>query len=471
MKQIILSFALIIGFGSSIQAQDSKYGEDSVTCREQLLIYYELARNKNYKDAWEGWDYVYNNCPQASKNTFIYGPSIVKAKIKEAATDEEKQKLKSLLLEVYDNRLVYYPGKEGYVLGRKALEVLEYYPDSTQMAYNLFLRAMEVDGPKQSAAFYNGFFVSAARLFNDDLFNKEQIFESYNIVTEGIEFNNNELNVSIAKLEAKQESASLSSKEEKKLAKDQRELERYTDVESNIEKILGPIATCKNLEVLYNDSTFALHTEDDVWLRRANKMLSQLRTKEDGETGDCTDNPIFFKVAEALYRLSPSAASARSMGTMAYKDGNFVKASEYFKEAADQEADPIKRAEDYLKIGVSFQKRGNLSLAKTALLQAAKSRKNWGDPYIVLATVYAQAAGDCGSNAFEKNAVYWAAINKANYAASIDPSVSSKAAKLINAYKQGIPDKGVSFQLGHKQGESYTIGCWINETVVADWTL
>jgi hypothetical protein len=65
----------------------------------------------------------------------------------------------------------------------------------------------------------------------------------------------------------------------------------------------------------------------------------------------------------------------------------------------------------------------------------------------------------------EKNAVYWAAINKLSYARSIDPSVASKAAKLISAYSQQIPDKGISFQLGYKEGDKINIGCWINETV------
>ena len=82
-----------------------------------------------------------------------------------------------------------------------------------------------------------------------------------------------------------------------------------------------------------------------------------------------------------------------------------------------------------------------------------------------MATIYASAAGDCGANAVEKNAVYWAAINKLTYARSIDPSIADKASQLISAYSKVVPDKGVAFQLGFKEGDSIDIGCWINETV------
>jgi len=107
-----------------------------------------------------------------------------------------------------------------------------------------------------------------------------------------------------------------------------------------------------------------------------------------------------------------------------------------------------------------------LSDAKTYALKAASANKTWGDPYIVLATIYADAAGTCGENSIEKNAVYWAAIDKLNYAKSIDVEVTNKANKLIAAYKGSVPQKSTAFALGYKEGDKHRIGCWINETVV-----
>lgn len=472
MKTTLYALALFIGLGGVLKAQD--YGEDSVKCRENLYIYYELAKKKQWLEAYDGWRFVYDNCPASSKNNFIYGPYIVNAKIKEAkeAKNEASElEFKNLLMEVYDKRNEFYPGKEGYVAARKGLDMLRQFPDSTKATYDLFKKALELDGPKQSAAFYNYYFVTAARLFNDKVFTVEDVFTSYNVVMEGIEVNNNGLNLTIADLIEKRDSngVALEAKEERELAKAERELGRYTKVESNIEKILGPIATCEKLNLIYNEETFAANSSDTVWLRRAAKMLQKERRNEEGEFEDCTDNPIFFQISDALYKLQPSAPSARGMFVMAYRNGDYSVATDYIKEAIEFEIDPLKRSNDLLKLGTVYLKRGMLPQAKSAAVKAANANKSSGDAYVLWATVYAAADGKCGNNVFEKKAVYWAAIDKLNYAKSIDSGVSSKANRLINVYKQQLPDKGVSFQLGHTSGEKYTIGCWINETVTASF--
>ena len=45
MKAALYTLAFVIGMGGLLKAQD--YGEDSATCRENLYIYYELAKRKN----------------------------------------------------------------------------------------------------------------------------------------------------------------------------------------------------------------------------------------------------------------------------------------------------------------------------------------------------------------------------------------------------------------------------------------
>ena len=61
--------------------------------------------------------------------------------------------------------------------------------------------------------------------------------------------------------------------------------------------------------------------------------------------------------------------------------------------------------------------------------------------------------------------MYWAAVNKLNQAKNIDPEIAARANKAIANYKKGFPDKSISFQFGYKEGDSYRIHCWINETV------
>ncbi len=465
MKKLFSILIAVFSLSNLINAQ-SKWGEDSIKCRENLYVYYEYAKSKNYDDAFGSWSYVYHNCPASSKNNFIYGPSIVENKIKKTEDEAKKMEYIKLLIEVYDNRLKYFPGKEDYIYGKKALSIMQYLPDSNRAAYELFKKAIEIGGLEQSAAFYNGFFISAARLFNKEIFEIANVFETYNIVMEGIEVNNNSLNREIRKYRENQESDTITEKEKKELAKAERELKRYDDVESNIEKILGPIATCQKLQLIYNEKTFEANKNNEIWLRRAVKILSKERENE-----DCTDNPIFFKIAEAIYKRQPSSSSARAIGLLAWKNNDYDKAINCFKEASIQEIDPKKQANDFLNLAKSYQKQGDLAKAKRAAIKAASLKKNWGDPYVALATIYAQADGTCGNNVFEKKAVYWAAIDKLEYARSIDENVILKVNRLVAVYKKQIPDKSSSFQLGHTEGEKYTIGCWINEMVTVDFSL
>jgi tetratricopeptide (TPR) repeat protein len=472
MKTTLYALAMLIGMSGMLKAQD--YGEDSAKCRENLYIYYELAKKKQWLEAYDNWIFVYENCPQSSKNNFIYGPYIVNAKIKEAKAaknDTALSKYRALLMSVYDSRNKYYPGKEGYVFARKALDMLKHYPDSLQSTYQLFNDALRLDGPEQSAAFYNYFFVTAAKLFNEKLFEVNDVFEAYNVVMEGLEVNNNSLNLSISQLTEKRDSngVELDQKEQNELQKAERELDRYTKVESNIEKILGPIATCEKLNLIYNPETFAANSTDTLWLNRATKMLQKERRNEEGEYEDCTDNPIFFDISDALYKLEPAAPSARAMFVMAYRNKEYSKSAQYIKEAISYEIDPLKRSSDYVKLASIYIKLGSLSAAKNAGLKAAALDKSNGDAYMVIASTYALAYGTCGANVFEKKAVYWAAINKLKTAKSVDPSLSAKANRLIAAYQKQLPDKGLSFQLGHTAGEQYTIACFINETITVEF--
>ncbi len=469
MRKLLWVLIAALGMNTVAQAQP-KWGEDSVKCRENLYIYYELAKAKNYLEAYDSWIYVFENCPASSKNNVIFGPYIVEAKIKATTDPAKKEEFKNLLFKVYDKRTELYPNDEAYVLERKGLDVLQHWPDSTEMAYNLFKQALEMSN-EHSAAFYDKYFIAAAMLFNDKVFEITDVFQAYNVVQEGLEYNNNVLNREIKELNKKVEDSTITNKEKSQLEKAKRELERFDAVVTNNEKILGPIATCDKLKLIYNEETFEANKTDAVWLRRAAKMLSREREDDNGETTDCTDDPIFFKVAEALYKLEPSPTSARAVGIIALKNNNNSKAMEYFKEAANLEVDPKKQATDYLRIASISLKVGRLADAKAYALKAANARSGWGTPYIIIASAYAQADGQCGDNIFEKKAVYWAAIDKLKYAKSIDPSVSSKANQLINSYKKQLPDKATIFQLGIKEGDKHSIGCTVNETIIVDYNL
>lgn len=257
----------------------------------------------------------------------------------------------------------------------------------------------------------------------------------------------------------------LTSVDKLKISNNEIRLRNITKVQSNIEKILSPLLTCDKLTLIYNEEAFEQNKDNIEWLKRAGNLLQKERVGDNGEMTSCTDNPVFISIAETLYEIEPSAQAALNMAKLGVNKSDWAMAKKYYTEAIEQEEDLRRKANSYMGLAYVNQKMGALSAAKSNCLKAGQLRKDWGNPYLYLATLYAEAAGTCGANAVEKNAVYWAAINKLSYARSIDPSIANKAAKLISAYTQQIPDKGISFQLGYKEGDKINIGCWINETV------
>ena len=97
---------------------------DSVTCYESYNIFGSFYQSKDYAAAFDPWFKVYETCP-AAKKYHIYGPKIVETKISATTDAGEFQQYVNLLIELYDNRLKYFPGKESYPL-EKASKYIKY---------------------------------------------------------------------------------------------------------------------------------------------------------------------------------------------------------------------------------------------------------------------------------------------------------------------------------------------------------
>jgi len=472
MRKVVL-VALVSILAISAQAQSEKVwgttAADSVKCWENLNIAGSYYQNKNYAEAYDAWLQLYTTCPGASKNTFIIAPKVIEAKMAKEQDATKKAEMVNILIKQYDDRLKYFyeADREGIIKSDKAADYLKYNSDDTETAYKYFVEAFAASGNDMYPHHLNSYFISSVRMFNDKKIELDKLLEDYDQITGALDYNIIKYGNEIALLDTMKVKGECDAKCEKNLGNYAKYLDNYAKVQSNIEKMLAPVLSCDKLTMLYTDERFNENKTNGKWLKTALRMLEKERVDEDGNSTDCSEsNPMYNKLAEALYQLEPSAQAARSIGIDALRKKEYSKSIKYFEESVKLEEDPRVKAKDLLKIAYAKQKLGNLSDAKTYALKAAAANKTWGDPYIVLATIYADAAGTCGDDAIQKNAVYWAAIDKLNYAKSIDAEVTNKANKLIAAYKGAIPQKSTGFAIGYKEGDKYRIGCWINETVV-----
>ncbi|SHF77552.1 Tetratricopeptide repeat-containing protein [Salegentibacter echinorum] len=446
--------ALLTGavLGSSVLSAQSN------DCATMAALAYDDAKAKNYDAAYEPLMKVREKCPEYSLATFQYGERALEYKIDNTEGAEKKEFIKELI-GLWEERLELFPAKtsKGKVYSDIAQLKFDNKIGTTEELYNAFDKVYKED--KENFTSPKGLY-SYFQLMVDmqDAGDRElqDVFDSYDKVMEKIEEEENKAAENLAPLLKKQEAGEdLTKKEEKKIKYAEINLNNYNSVKKALNAKLGARADCDNLIPLYKKD-FEAKKSDVNWLQNANARLS---------AKDCTEDPLFFQVSEALHQLEPSAKSAYSLGQLAEADGDRAKALDYYNEAAELEQDPNDRARIYYRIASNYKDRGSFSQARNFYRKALKAKPSLGTAYLQIANMVAKSANNCGEDSFSKRAVYWLAAEYAARAARVDPSIASNANESATAYRGRAPQKTDVFQKGKKAGEAIKIGCWIGETV------
>lgn len=427
-------------------------------CQTTAALAYDDAKAKNYDAAYEPLMRVKEECPKYSLATFQYLERVLKYKI-DKAPEAEKEKFINELIDVYKKRLELFPSKtkKGDVYSDIALLKFDNKLGTTEEKWQAFDKAYTED--KENFTSPKGLYAYFDLMVNmQDAGERElqDVFNIYDRVMSKIEEEEiNEANRLNALLEKQEKGEELSSKEKRTVKIAEQRLNNFNAVKNAVNAKLGVRADCDNLIPIYTKE-FDARKDDVNWLKNVNARLSDK---------DCTEDPIFIKVSEALHKLEPSAASAYSLGQLSEADGNNAKALEYYNEAAELEKEPADKAKIYYRIGANYQNKGSFSQARSFYRKALSAKPSMGRAYLKIAEMYAKSANNCGSTAFEKRAVYWLAAEYAAKAGRVDPSLSTHAKKTVAAYNGRAPQKADVFQEGKKAGEAIKVGCWIGETV------
>ena len=153
------------------------------------------------------------------------------------------------------------------------------------------------------------------------------------------------------------------------------------------------------------------------------------------------------------------------MAKKLYDQGDFKGAAVKYQEAADGEADPSKKAGYLFSLAsIEFRKLKQYSTARATAREAAKLRPGWGRPFMLIGDMYGSTARSCGDSWNQRLAIL-AAMDKYNYAKSIDSEQAQDANSRLSKYRASMPDKNDGFMRGVKVGQAASVGCWIGETV------
>ncbi len=455
-KYVQFLVALLILGSGHMTAQDNQQ------CLQNLSIFAENAKVKNYTAAYEPWLAVKTDCPDLNVAIYSYGERILKDRLKNAEATE-KETVQQELLALYDDWIKYFPTKRGkdqtgVILSSKAQNMIDFKIGTQEEIYATFDEAYTKDAksftnPKRLYNYFKTFY----ELYKagKGSITTAMLFDKYEDISEKFEFEGTSLSKKLDVILKKEESgAALSTKDLRRRRIYDTNSNAIGVFLSNLDAIIAKESSCENLIPLYQ-SSFEENKSDPVWLNRA---AGRMKSKE------CSDDPLFVTIVEALHALEPSANSAYYLGILNDKRGNSSEALRYYEESISLETDKYKKAKTLYKIALEFKAKGRKSRARSYARKALGFQPSLGKAYLLIANLYASSANDCGNTQFEKRAVYWLAANTARKAASVDASIKKNALKTAVSYEGRAPSKTDIFTEG-KEGASVTFSCWINSSV------
>ena len=417
---------IIILSSLEISAQ-SKYGKDEQACKENVSVFREYCKQKNYEDALNPWRWAYTNCPASYATIYKNGPKIIKAQIKKYP--ENKNEYIDTLMMIFDQRIKYGFGKEGYILGLKGYELFFVDKNRAEEAYQILKTSINMDNNTSSVQAVYAYMKAIIHLQKKGIKSKEDVLSTYSVISEIVDYNI------------------------KNKSKTTKNFIKYSE---KIEDMFTPYANCEDIISLYSEK-FQNSKEDIDLLKRIEKILNEK---------ECVKNQLYLDVLSILQDVDESYDYKIKLASALFANGYFLKSSNVFKKILQNyDLEENLKAKTLLDYANSLRMEKKYSQAISQTIKALQIKPDWGEAYLLQGNIYVSGAKSCG-NDFEQTTVYWLAVDCFVKAKS-DDKVKDIAVKSINTYSKYFPNKETCFFNGVQSGEKYTIGCWINQTTLA----
>jgi hypothetical protein len=407
----------------------------------QLSLYKEFYKQKDYTSAYPHWKKVYKKFPKSLINIYIHGAKIHKKLIEKADTPEEKEKLFNNYMNLFDKRVKYY-NQKGYILGRKAAVWLEYkiknqslqgqeQIDALKTGYGWLNESVDIQKNESELAVIVLLMQTSKSLFKLEALPKETVVLNYDKCN------------SIVKYIIEND-------------KNPEQIKKAKDVQVYIEDIFGKsgAADCDALVNIFTPQ-FKENAHDVETIK---SILRRLRK------AGCDGSDLYNDATEKLYELEPSAEAAFNMAHRYLKLEDYDKAKTYYKQAMEQEVNQELLASYYYEYALFiYAKENALQEARTYALKALKIKSDYCEANMLIGDIYVTASHLFEGSNLEKSAIFWVVVDYFTKARK-GTDCAIDASRKIATYKKYFPNKEDAFMEGLKTGQSYKVGGWINET-------
>ena len=402
--------------------------------REPVALYqdnwkqYTASNDERYLvDAYPYWKTFVQKCPSNGKNMYTRGVNIMEAKIKVAATPEERAELIEELMALYDTRIANF-GEASKVTAMKAMELESLLgADGLERYYRLYNDAANMEGGLE-AGYLVKYMEATINYVRAGFAEPTLVVDNYDIASDMLE------------------------DELQKNAEDSVKSAEIRGYIASVEAAFSPYASCEQLVEIYGKK-FEADPENIELLKKITGIMTRKR---------CTGEPLFFQATENLYRLEPTPATAMRMGMMCLSKEQYSKAVEYLNDAV-KGVEGKDRYTAYLYLGHAYAGQKSYSAARTAYNNAAAVDATKGEPYMRIAILYGQSTGSATEDNVNGRSAYWAAVDALNKAKSVEPTEENieQCNKLISTYAAHYPKQPDAFMAGLENVKSYRVPGWI----------
>ena len=399
--------------------------DDKAKAEEKNALYTDNFKQGNYRAAANHLSWLLINVPNLNKSIYINGVKIYNGLASEEADKAKKTVFQDSVLALYDLRIKYF-GDEGSVLNRKAYDAYKYYSSDKsryEELFTLFKSTFELNGNKVMDMNLLPFMdvmrrykVSGGNISDQEILDiYEQIVRITNYkIDQGK--NVDRLKVVLDKVNEL--------------------LVSTIDVDCDfVESTLGP----------------KLEAEPDN-LKLAKNILRL------SFAGKCMDLDVSIAAAKVVQKNEPRYALAKLIGQTAASKKDYETAAKYLEESVELTDDNTKKGESFYALAVIQSNLHRNVSARDYARKAVSADPTLKDAYKLIGNLYYNSFNDCkkGQNPVHDKAVYMAAYDMFRLAG--DSAGMSRA-------KAQFPTMEEIFTWDIKEGSSYKVGCWINQTV------
>jgi tetratricopeptide (TPR) repeat protein len=417
-------------------------GKEKETAETAFALYKDLFKIQKYSEALPYWRQAFTLAPGSNgkiKSHFDDGVNIYAYLLKQSKDNVAKSKYADTIKMIHAKREECF-GSDGSYVGQKAYDYYYHMKEleSEEEIYKMFKKSTDMNNGKMDYFIINPF----VKLISDRVANgKETLVEGSKYATyayQSIQFG--------------LKNCTTKTCESWKIVEDYAS-NLLTDMEAT-----DKFYSCQ----YYKEKYYTLFKEFPDSCEVINLAYSRMIR------GGCSkQDEGLMQIQEAKNKCTETVSSNNLIQAYnAYQNGQYSESVRLYEKQINESSN-IEMKAKYLMIIASIYYRDlrNFSKARQYAYDAAKIKPNYGQPYILIGKLYASSGSLCGQGrGWDSQVITWAALDKWEYAKSIDVSSAKEANDLIAQYKKYMPSKEEVFQRNLKEGQSYIVPCWIKET-------